>query len=123
VPFLKTKLGAETSRFRLWPFLIKVQFTKHCALILTSSPSFHWTGKAALMTKRIPFSVLAVMIVGGLLGYRVASGERNKIKAPVVATPELETKPAVATLPEFVIDDCCTFPGMTQGDFRDAMQK
>ncbi len=75
------------------------------------------------MTKRIPFSVLAVMIMGGLLGYSVASGQRNKIEAPVVATPRLETQPAVATSPEFVIDDCCTFPGMTQADFRDAIQK
>jgi hypothetical protein len=27
------------------------------------------------------------------------------------------------TQPEFVIDDCCIFPGMTEADFRDAMQK
>ncbi|MDB5344761.1 MAG: sulfatase [Schlesneria sp.] len=73
------------------------------------------------MTKRIQFSVLAVMIVGGLLGYGVASGERNTLEQPVVATPRLETKPAIATPPEFVIDDCCTFPGMTQGELLVAM--
>jgi hypothetical protein len=99
-----------------------VQFIKHCALILlTSSPNLHWTEKVVRMTKRIQFGVLAVMIVGGLLGYSVASGQRNKIEGPVVAMPRLESEPAVATSPEFVIDNCCTFPGMTQRELQVAM--
>ena len=73
------------------------------------------------MAKMNLFGVLAVMTMGGVLGYGVASVGRNTVDKPTAIFVLSEPKPMVAMQPEFVIDDCCTFPGMTQGEFRSAL--
>ena len=73
------------------------------------------------MTKRLPLSVLAAMSIGGLLGYRTAWDERKTFERPAIIPAIPESKPAVTSPPEFVIDDCCFMPGMTQQEILDAM--
>lgn len=73
------------------------------------------------MTRRLPLSVFAAVSIGGLLGYRVAWDEHKIFERPDINSAIPESNPAVTSPPEFVIDDCCFMPGMTQQEILDAM--
>lgn len=74
-----------------------------------------------MIRNQISIGILATMLTGGLTGYFLrGQGSKPQEKLSSVSAAA-EPKVDVAAPPEFVIDDCCVMPGLSEQEVLKAL--